>query len=204
MDAVKTEEKKLSPSQRRKLLKLLTYEKVKGKPIYYRDYKKVLKGELPPEAVMGSSELQAVIIALILKYLFKALPDDYITLTNEVGFIFAPNSFRSLDIAIYKRETLKKPRDKYTKIPPLVVIEIDTKADLSKYASFEEYVYEKTQDLLDAGAEKVIWYMSKVKKVLLAQRGKDWVVKDWNLDVEVLGEIKLNLVKLLKEEGIEV
>ncbi len=204
MSTVKSKENKLSPQQRRNLLRLLTYEKVRGKPIYYRDYKKVLKGELPPEAVMGSSELQAVIIAMILKYLFKVLPKDYITLTNEIGFIHAPNSFRSLDIAIYRKEDLKKPKDKYTETPPLVVIEIDTKADLSKYGSFEEYVYEKTQDLLDAGVGRVIWYMSKVKKVLIAQKGKDWVVKDWGSDVEVLERVKLNVGELLKEEGIEV
>ena len=195
---------KLSKEEKRKLLKILTYEKVNGKPIYYRDYRKVLKGELPPEAVMGSSELQAMLLILLATFLKEKLGKEFVVLGGELGFIHAPNSFRSLDIAIYRKEVLKKPKDKYTKTPPLVVIEIDTKADLSKYGSFEEYVYEKTQDLLDAGVEKVIWYMSKVKKVLVARKGKDWVVKDWNSDVEVLGEIKLNLVKLLKEEGIEV
>ncbi|RUM29424.1 MAG: Uma2 family endonuclease [Aquifex sp.] len=198
------EKSALSSEERRRLLNLLTYEKVNGKPIYYRDYKKVLKGELPPEAVMGSSELQAVIIAIILKYLFKTLPDDYIILTNELGFIYAPKSFRSLDIAVYKKKDLLKPQDKYTKKTPIVVIEIDTKADLSRYKNFEEYMYEKTKDLLDSGIEKVIWYITKVKKVLIAQRQKDWITKDWVSDVEVLEGVKLNLEKLLKEEGIEI
>ncbi|HIP43318.1 MAG TPA: Uma2 family endonuclease [Aquifex aeolicus] len=202
---VKTiKKKKLSKEEKRNLLKILTYEKVNGKPIYYKDYKKVLKGELPPEAVMGSSELQAILLILLATFLKEKLGKGFVVLGGEHGFIHAPNSFRSLDIAIYRKEVLKKPKDKYTRTPPLVVIEIGTKADLSKYGSFEEYVYEKTQDLLDAGVEKVIWYMSKVKKVLIAQKGKDWVVKDWNSDVEVLSDIKLNLVKLIKEEGIEV
>jgi len=198
------EKSRLSSEERRELLKILTYEKVNGKPIYYRDYRKVLKGELPPEAVMGSSELQAVIIAIILKYLFKALPEDYILLTNELGFIYTPKSFRSLDIAIYKKKDLLKPQEKYTKRPPIVVIEIDTKADLSRYKNFEEYMYEKIKDLLDSGIEKVIWYITKVKKVLIARRQKDWINKDWDSDVEVLEGVKLNLEKLLKEEGIEI
>ncbi len=198
------EKSALSSEERRKLLKVLTYEKVNGKPVYYRDYRKVLKGELPPEAVMGSSELRAVIIAIILKYLFKTLPDDYIILTNELGFIYAPKSFRSLDIAVYKKRDLLKPQDKYTKKTPIVVIEIDTKADLSGYISLEEYIYEKTQGLLDAGVQKVIWYITKVKKVLVAQRQRDWITKDWDSDVEVLEGVKLNLEKLLREEGVEI
>ncbi|NPA42340.1 MAG: Uma2 family endonuclease [Aquificae bacterium] len=202
MGSLKT--KGINPAERRRLLKLLTYEKVKGKPIYYRDYKRVLRGELPPEAVMGSSELHAILVALIIGFLSKVLPKEFIVLTGELGFIYAPRSFRSLDIAIYRKEDMKRPADKYTKKPPLVVIEIDTKADLSGYSSFEEYVYEKTQDLLDSGVERVIWYMSKVKKVLIAQKGKDWIVKDWGTDVEVLEDVKLNVAQLLRKEGIEV
>ncbi len=195
---------KLSKEKRQELLKVLTYEKVKGKPIYYRGYKKVLKGELPPEAVMGSSELQSLIISLLLKYLFKVLPDEFTALTNELGFFTSSKSFRSLDIAIYRKEDMKEPQDKYTKRVPIVVIEIDTKADLSKYSSFEEYMYEKTTDLLDAGVQRVIWYITKVKKVFIAEAGKDWITSDWDREVEVLKGIKLNLKTLLNKEGVEI
>ena len=195
---------KLSKEEKQELLKVLTYEKVKGKPIYYRGYKKVLKGELTPEAVMGSSELQSLIISLLLKYLFEVLPDEFTALTNELGFFTSSKSFRSLDIAIYKKENMKKPQDKYTKRAPIVVIEIDTKADLSKYSSFEEYMYEKTTDLLEAGVQRVVWYITKVKKVLIAEAGKDWITADWDRDVEVLKGVKLNLKELLDKEGIEI
>ncbi len=195
---------KLSKEERRELLKALIYEKVKGKPIYYRDYKKVLEGTLQPEAVMGSNELQSLIVSLILKYLFKVLPDGFTVLTKELGFFTSPRSFRSLDIAIYKKEEMKKPQDKYTKRVPIVVIEIDTKADLSKYSSFEEYMYEKTTELLDAGVDKVIWYMTKVKKVLTAEKGKDWITVDWDRDIEVLDGVRLNIRELLDKEGIDI
>ncbi|NPB08474.1 MAG: Uma2 family endonuclease [Aquificae bacterium] len=194
----------LSSEERRKLLKLLTYEKVRGKPIYYRGYEKVLRGELPPEAVMGSSELQALIVALLVKYLFESLPEEFVVLTNELGFRSAPRTFRSLDIAIYKKEDLKKPSSGYATKPPLAVIEIDTKADLSRYGSFEEYAYEKTQELLDAGVERVIWFITKVKKVLIAEKGKDWLTKSWESDIPLPGGVKLNLGELLKKEGIEI
>ncbi|WP_459774672.1 Uma2 family endonuclease [Aquifex pyrophilus] len=201
---MKVKETSLSEAEKKKLLKLLTYEKVRGKPIYYRGYEKVLKGELPPEAVMGSSELQAIIISLILKYLFKNLPKDFIPLTNELGFMLSPQNFRSLDIAIYKKDEVSTPSDKYTKKPPIVVIEIDTKADLSKYGSFEEYMYEKTNDLLNGGVQKVIWFITKVKKVLIAEKGKDWITTDWNKAIEVVEGVSLNLEKLLKDEGIKL
>ncbi len=198
---------KLDEEKRKALLKLLTYEKVKGKPIYYRNYKKVLKGELPPEAVMGSGGLQAYIVKLIVAFLFKTLDSGkYEVLFNELGFLYTKGSWRNLDIAIFEKEKVKPylTQDKLVPVAPITVIEVDTKADLSKYGSFEEYMYEKTKDLLEAGVEKVIWYMSKVKKVLVAQRKQDWIVKDWNSDVEVLENIKLNIVELLKEEGIEI
>ena len=195
---------KLSPQKRRELLKVLTYEKVRGKPIYYRDYKKVLKGELPPGAVMGSSELHAILLFLIGRFLMDSLGEDYAILGGELGFFTSPKSFRSLDIAVYRKEDMQNPADGYTKKVPLVVIEIDTKADLSRYSSFEEYMYEKTADLLGTGVRKVIWYITRVRKVLIAENGKDWITTDWNRDVEVLEGVKLNLKKLLDKEGIQI
>ncbi len=198
---------KLSKEKKQELLKVLTYEKVKGKPIYYRGYKKVLKGELPPEAVMGSSGLQAFLIRLLVEFLLSTLDrDKYEVLFNEVGFICGKGSWRNLDIAVFGKEKVKPylVQDKLIPVPPFVVIEIDTKADLSKYSSFEEYMYEKTTDLLDAGVQRVIWYITKVKKVLIAEAGKDWITSDWDREVEVLKGIKLNLKTLLNKEGVEI
>ena len=197
------ERKKISTPLKSELLEKLTYEMVDGKPIYYRNYERVLKGELPPEAVMGSSELQALIIGLLLKYLYKVLPNDYVVLTSELGFYTSPKSYRSLDIAVYRKEDMKNPSTGYAKKPPKVVIEIDTKADLRNYSSFEEYMFEKTQELLDAGVEAVVWYITRVKKVFFAERGKDWVASDWNKTVKLPIGVEINLAKLLKEEGIK-
>ena len=198
---------KLPPEKKKALLKVLTYEKVRGKPIYYRDYRKVLEGELPPEGVMGSSGLQAYLISLIVGYLLSVLDRDrFVVLTNEVGFKLTRGSWRNLDIAIFEKEQVEPylVQDKLIPVPPIVVIEIDTKADLSRYGSFEEYMYEKTKDLLEAGVKKVIWYVSKVKKVLIAESGKDWITKDWSAEVEVFEGIQLSLERLLKDEGIEI
>ncbi len=184
---------------KKELLNTLTYEKVKGKPIYYRDYEKVLEGKLPPEAVIGSSDLQAYLVAIIVAYLFSELDKNrYVITTNELGFFTGEDSFRLLDIAIFEKGKFKLT-GKYTKIPPRVVIEIDTKADLKDYPSVEDYAFEKTQELLDAGVGKVIWIFTKPKKILLAESGKDWKVQKWDKAFEVLEGVKVNLKDLTEE-----
>ena len=202
MKAVK--EKKI---KRRGIPKELIYEMRYGRPIYYRDYDKVLSGELPLEAVMGSSKLQWFIIYLIYSYFLKNLDSSkYIIATNEAGFQFAPKTWRNLDIAIFDKKKILKEglNERYAKTPPEVVIEIDTKADLRKYGDFMNYAREKTQDLLDAGVKRVIWYTTFDKKVMFAEKDKPWIIADWDYEVEVINDLKLNLGELLKENLQEI
>jgi hypothetical protein len=62
------------------------------------------------------------------------------------------------------------------------------------------YIHQKANDLLNSGAEKVIWILTKPKIILIAQKEKAWEIKKWNDDIEVMKNIKFNLNKLLKEE----
>lgn len=187
----------------KRIPKELIYEMRHGKPIYYRDYDKVLSGEKTLEEVMGSSKLQAILLTLILRFLFIHLDvSKYVILTNETGFKWAPRTWRNLDIAIFdKKQLLEEGIDnRYAKTPPEVVIEIDTKADLRKYGDFMNYAREKTQDLLDAGVKKVIWYTTFDKKVMIAEKEKPWIITDWDYDVEIMEGITLNLERMFKEE----
>jgi Uma2 family endonuclease len=189
--------------KKRKVPKELIYEMRYGKPIYYRDYDKVLEGEKTLEEVMGSSKLQVFIISVILDFLFKTLNSkNYIIATNEAGFQWAPRTWRNLDIAIFDRKKLLEEgiNNEYAKTPPEIVIEIDTKADLRKYGDFMNYQREKTQDLLDAGVKKVIWYTTFDKKVMLAEKDKPWIITDWNYEVEIVDNLKLNLGEILIKE----
>ena len=202
MKTTEVKSKKLPKEERQKLLKALVYEKVNGKPIYYRGYREVLSGKLPLEAVMGSSGLQAYLIMLLIEFLLSHLNrKKFVILSNEVGFLYKRNSWRNLDIAIFEREKVKPYllEDKLIPVPPKVVIEVDTKADLSKYCCLEEYAHEKTQDLLNAGVERVIWIFTKTKKVMVATKNQKWVVQNWNEPFEVFNGVNLNLEELLKE-----
>ena len=202
--AVKTkkEEKK---KNRMRIPKELIYEMRYGSPIYYRDYDKVINGEKTPEEVMGSGFVHSAVLMVLLKFLFKELPrKDYFILTGELGYSFAPRSWYNLDIAIIPKEKLKDIPRGYIKVPPEVVIEIDTKADLRKFESPQDYFHRKAQDLLDAGVKKVIWIFTNDKKIWLAEKGKPWLIVDFDYEIDVLEGISFKLSELLKEEGIKL
>ena len=195
---------KTKKTKRKRVPKELIYEMRHGKPIYYRDYDKVLSGEKTLEEVKGSGLIQARLIMLIFKILMEKLDfSQYEVYTSELGFKFAPRSWRNLDIAIFKKEKIKQyiemEYNQYVPIAAEVVIEIDTKADLRKFSSPIDYFVEKTEDLLQAGVKKVIWLFTKVKKIWLAEKGKDWRMKNWNEDIEVIEGIIINVQKMLEE-----
>ncbi|RUM57934.1 MAG: Uma2 family endonuclease [Persephonella sp.] len=187
---------------RPKIPDYLVYEILDNKKIYYKNYRKVLSGELPSEAIMGSSDLQAWIIDTIVRFLHRFLDyKKYKLLYNEVGYFYTPSRSKkwlNLDIAIVSREKLKKPQGTYLKIPPEVVIEVDTKADLSKIGS--QYYFLKTDRLLKSGVKKVIWIFTEYKKIQIAEDKKPWLTVDYNYEFEIIDGININLDKLLKEE----
>ncbi len=199
--------KRFTPSEKRKLRKALVYEKSRGKTIYYRNYKKVLSGELNVEAVMGASKLQWLLIGIVLRFLFGRLDRrKYEVATNEAGFLFAKGSWRNLDIAIFDREKILEEGidNRYVKIAPEIVIEVDTKAEVSEVGGFEIYMREKTEDLLLAGVKKVIWFTTLDKRVLVAEPDKDWILSTWDKEIPLLEDITLNSGKLIKEDGLEL
>ncbi len=187
---------------RKKIPDYLVYEILDNKKIYYRDYKKVLSGELSPEAIMGSSDLQGWIIFLISSFLSQNLDlKKYMVLLNEVEYFYTPSRSKkwlNLDIAIVSKEKLQKPQGTYLKIPPEVVIEVDTKADLSKIGN--EYYIAKTERLLKSGIKRVIWIFTDVKKIQIAEAKKPWIIVDYDYEFEIIDSIKINLEKLIKEE----
>ena len=194
--------------KRKTIPRALIYEMRNGKPIYYRDYDKVIAGEKTLEEVRGSGKLQWILIGIILRFLFSKIDfKKYQIATNEAGYQWAPRTWRNLDIAIFNRENLENEGidNKYVKTPPEIVIEIDTKADLKKYNGlFDLYMREKTQDLLDSGVKKVIWYTTQDKMVMVAEKNKKWFLTGWDEDIELIDNIILNLKKLIVEENIEI
>ncbi len=184
----------------------LIYEMDEGRPIFYRGYKEVLKGEKQIEEIMGSSYLQSLLVSQLVHVLMSILSTkDYLVLTNELGILFKKYSWRSADIAIYSKASLKGMplHNKYMTTPPEIVIEVDTKADFSDVPQPNSYYRKKTNQLLEFGVKKVIWIFTETKEVMVAAPETDWLTHNWQKDIHVIKNATINIAKMLDDLEIE-
>ena len=63
-------------------------------------------------------------------------------------------------------------------------------------------MFDKTDKLLAAGVEKVIWITTRSKKTFIATKGEKWVVQTWEEDVPVIDGYVINLAQVLRDEDI--
>lgn len=178
----------------------LIYEMVAGKPIYYRGYKDVLKGKKQIDELMGSSYLQSLIITRLVYFLMSNLGSEYVVLTNEIGLQFKDKGWRAADIAIVEKEKLKgiEKSNKYLGIPPKVVIEIDTKAELEEVQDSFGYFHKKTDQLLEFGVEKVIWIFTDSEKIMISEKNKAWQILNWSREISLIDDLKIDLETLIE------
>ncbi len=174
------------------------YEIVNDKPVYYNGYRNFLKGK-NNEKPMGSSFLQSMIITNLVIQLYSMIGKKFYILTNELGIQFSKGNFRAADIAIYDKSQIdiKKASNKYIDIPPKIVIEIDTKADIKDIKDTFKYYNEKTDQLINFGVEKVIWIFTDSQKVLVADKSKEWKLNDWSKDITIIEGVKINIIELI-------
>jgi len=101
----------------------------------------------------------------------------------------------------FSAESLKDVplENKHLRVPPRVALEIDTKADTGKFTAATDYVYEKTDDLLEFGAEKVVWIFTSSKKILVATRSEKWITTDWSEPVSIIEDIAINVRDMLEK-----
>ncbi len=192
----KVEKSRKKRIDRKKLLEILTYEVVDGKPVYYRGYKEVLKGKKQPEEVMGASFLHGRFVALITNWLMENLGNKYVVVSGELGYT-VEGGWRSLDIAVFRYKDVKDKleSENYIDIPPVLVFEINVRAEIE---SEMEYVVKKSEDLLESGVEKVVWIFTKIKKIMVFERGGVGLILNWDEDIELIEDLKLNIKKLIK------
>lgn len=171
---------------------------------YYRGYRAVLSRQKNKEDIMGASALQSAVVSLLIHILYKYLPfDDYLIATNEPGLHIGPGNNLSNDIAVYDQASLPVPLDqKYFSVPPRIVIEVDVKIDLPTNVGETEYVYDKTQKMLDFGVRKVIWILTKTQRTLIAEPNQRWILTDWNDTVDILPGCSFELGTLLRSKGV--
>ena len=181
----------------------LIYEKINGKPVYYKGYKEVIKQHKQIQEIMGGSDIQVIIISSILDYLYSNVhKKKYFIGTNEVGLHLNNKNNLAGDIVIYNKASFLKRKivGKYVDIPPKIIIEIDTKADLTNFDNVMDYYQTKTQKLFNFGVEKVFWILTKNKQIIEALPEKPQKIKNWDKEIILFDNIKFTLKQLLEND----
>ncbi|WP_019989056.1 hypothetical protein [Rudanella lutea] len=181
------------------------HEELEGQILYRKGTLAVLNGQKTINEIMGSSSLQSLVVSILFGEIFKYLPDDYLAFVSEPGLHIAHNSNVANDIAIFRLAEIEKVNRKYFATPPDIVIEVDVKLeiDLSNYQKEEDYIFHKTQTMLDFGVGTVIWITTEgTRKVLVAQPNQDWRVTTWESDIDFAPNCRFNLMALLERRGL--
>lgn len=193
--------------QARKVPDYLVREVIAGIPFYYKGYKEVLTKNKTFEDIMADSGLQS----LIKKYLYDLLlrhldPVVYEVFMGEVGTHLEHKSNLGLDIAVFETAMLQGDKFdfKYLTVVPRLVIEVDMKVSLDETGlqSFEDFLNLKTQKLFDFGTKRLLWVLTRSKKVVVATPGEDWKIVNWDKNIELWPGIEVNIGKYLKGRGI--
>jgi Uma2 family endonuclease len=181
----------------------LVRETLNGRPLYYKGYRDVLEGRARPKDIMGSSDLQSLIVTAIVATLWGCIDRKrYKLASSEAGLhVDLRNNF-SADIAIFDKATLPALKGKYFDVPPKVMIEVDIRIEWDRLTDSVDYIFEKSQKLFEFGVERVLWVLTTSRKVVIMQAGKDSIITDWSNDVLVLEDCTLNIKNLLNEEEI--
>lgn len=181
----------------------LIYETLNGRPLYRKGYKEVLAKRKSPGEIMGCSDLQAIIVSALHLYIGTHINRKaYWVVTNEPGLHIQLGDNLSNDIAIYEKEKVTV-KGKFFDVAPKVVIEVDIKVDLEAFPAMEQdYVYNKTQAMLNFGTERVIWITTQSRKIFVATPNEPWITLNWDATVPVLDNVTLNVAAILSEEGV--
>ncbi|MCF2520649.1 Uma2 family endonuclease [Dyadobacter sp. CY351] len=184
---------------------VLIHEIIDGIPLYRKGYRDVLAKTKTVEDIMGCSSLQFFIIDYLLRLLYKGIDENqYIIATNEAGIHIDKRNNLSGDMMLFDRDvlTIDKINKHYAQVHPKISIEIDLDIELETFTQ-EGYMNIKTKKLLDFGADKVIWFLTQSKSVMIATNDGTWKTVDWNEDVEILDGITCNVGQYLKDKGSE-
>lgn len=169
----------------------LVYETLAGVPVFYKGWENVIAKEQKFEEIMAYGILQGLLLTMLKDYLQTIFGKQYWIIAGELGLHIAHKSNPSLDLCIFPKDVLSfsELTNKYTTIAPKIVIEVDSKADVAAFEANGKgnYYLFKTQQLLDAGTEQVIWIYTEFKKIILAQPNQAWLTVNWTDEIEIMG-----------------
>jgi Uma2 family endonuclease len=179
-------------------------EYLDGIPMYYKGYKKIINNPSQIEEIMGAGAIHSILLSYFIKLLALKLEESkYWLMTGETGFKPEKKNQFNLDLAIYKKENLLPGAIgyEYVNVAPELVVEIDTSVENDNVTK-DEYIFGKTQRLLQFGTGKVVWVFSKTKLVMIALPSTPWQVHPWSTDLELLDDIEFNIDAYCQENKL--
>jgi Uma2 family endonuclease len=198
--------KRTSAKSTGKIPEYLICEIMDGQPLYYKGYKDVLKKKRKGEDIMGSSSLQAILVAFLMEIIIEGkLKRKYEVLISEAGIHLNKNNNLAGDILIYDPAVLTPDRinKHYADVPPKMVIEVDIMIELENQNDYQ-YVKRKVDKLHQFGTEKVVWIMTATKQVIVAVPDRPWQTYNWDNDIELIDNVSFNIGNYLQTKGIVV
>lgn len=196
-------------TKRRKIPAYLVRETIDGVDFYYPGFRQVLNKQKKLDEIMGDSGLQFFLKDFLVEVLKSGLDKKlYRVAGGELGFHATLRNNLGLDVVIFDRAKLTPDQitPRYVTVAPKVVIEIDVNVELPDRNSdlFQEYVIHKVENLFKHGVEKVIWFFTKSKKVFIALPDQPWQMDDWNKDVILFEDVKVNIAAFIEQEGFKL
>lgn len=196
-------------TKRRKIPAYLVRETIDGVEFYYPGFRQVLNKQKKSDEIMGGSGLKFFLKDFLVEVLESGLDTKlYRVAGGELGSHTTLRNNLGLDVVIFDRAKLTPDQitPRYVTVAPEVVIEIDVNIELPDRNSdlFQEYVIHKVENLFKHGVEKVIWFFTKSKKVFIALPNQPWQMDDWNKDVTLFADVKVNIAAYIEQEGFKL
>jgi hypothetical protein len=182
----------------------LVFEELDGRPLYYRGYKEVLANKKSSEEIVGSSFIQALIVSIIFPYVKEMLKGGpYWVVCNEAGVHLSRGNNLANDIAIFDKASIKDIfSENYADVAPKIAIEVDTKIEADQFSNPTDYIFRKSEKLIEFGTERVIWILTSSRKIMMTDWTKKWSVHEWSETLPVFDDYQICLNDLLEKEGI--
>lgn len=175
----------------------LIYEMDEGKPVFYKGYKDVLAGKKEIGEIMGDSSIQAWLKSRISTILNNLLSKEWVVTAGEQGLYLGKHSWRSSDIAVFKKGNFSLD-NRYARKAPEIVFEIDTKADLEGSGKASEYFERKVDQLLEFGVKKIIWIFTDNESTKIFEPDKEPATLGWEEDIYVFESLHLNIRQIIE------
>lgn len=174
------------------------YEMDEGKPILYKGFRYGFKNFYENEKTMPDSDYQSwlkIEICFFLRLIFKNR--KFVVTGGEHGLQIKKHLWRAVDAAIFRKEVFKLT-NKYAKVAPEVIFEIDLKGDFDTPTKAKKDQDRKIKQLFAFGVKKIIWIHTDHKEIRVITPEKETSF-DWNTDIPVIASTSINIQKIVDD-----